>query len=166
MKSIVITNDNIQLIAFRIKQFFSRHECTQSYTDWGWYPKHLNRMGIKPEIGTKHVEKSMTSYAMREITKVRVEPDYGIIINIGKASAECLHIGYKIKIAPNQITISGKDKLWTKKSFVTRHSPCSNIEKAKSQIEYNEFMDEQYWKDVELEYQNEEKETEHEHNDI
>lgn len=167
MKSIVITNDNIQLIAFRLKQFFSRYKATQSYTDWGWYPKHLNKIGIKPEIGTTHTERTITCYALREITKVRVEPNYGIIINIGKASADCLHIGYKIKIAPNQITISGEDKIWTKISFVSYYSPFSNIEKAKAQIDFNEEMDEQYWKDVENDYRNELKEElEHENNDL
>lgn len=154
MKATVITNDNIQLIAFRLKQFFSRYECTQSYTDWGWYPKHLNKMGIKNDIGFdgKHIERSMTSYALRDITKVRVEPNYGIIINIGKASACCLHIGNKIKIAPNQIIVRGNDKIWTKNSFTEYFSPCSDIKKAKAQIEYNEFMDAEYWKEVENDY--------------
>lgn len=153
MKAVKITNDNIQLIAFRLKQFFSRYECTKSYTDWGWYPKHLNKMGIKHEIGIdgKHVERSIDCYALREITKVRVEPNYGIIINIGKASADSIHIGYKIKISPNQITISGYDSLM-KRNFVSYYSPFSDIEKAKSQIDYNEFMDAEYWKDVENEY--------------
>lgn len=166
MKAILVNNSNVQLIAFRLKQFFSRYECTQSYTDWGWYPKYLNRMGIKSELGTKHIERTITCYALREITKVRVEPDYGIIINIGKASANTIHLGYKIKISPNRITIIGRDKIWTKNSFVEYIFPCSDIEKAKSQIDYNEFMDAQYWKDVEQEYLNEEKEIEHEHNNI
>lgn len=154
MKAVKITKDNIQLIAFRLKQFFSRYECTQSYTDWGWYPKHLNKMGIKSEHGIngKHTERTITSYALRDITKVRVEPNYGIIINIGKASACCLYLGYKIKIAPNQIIVIGHDEIWTKNSFIEYFSPCSDIKKAKAQIDYNEFMDAEYWKDVENEY--------------
>jgi len=165
MKAIKATQQNAQLIAFRLKQFFSRHECTQSYTDWGWYPKYLNRMGVKPEIGTKHIERTITSYGLSNITKVRVENDYGIIINIGKAYADCIHLGYKIKIAPNRITISGYDNLM-KQNFVSYYFPCSDIEKANGSIQYNEYMDAQYWKEVEKEYLKEEKEIEHEHNNV
>ncbi len=108
-------------------------------------------MGVKPEIGTKHIERTITSYGLNDITKVRVENNYGIIINIGKAYADCIHLGYKIKIAPNQITISGYDSLM-KRNFVSYYFPCNDIIKAKNQIDFNEEMDELYWKDVEIEY--------------
>ncbi len=151
MKATKITTENVQLIAFRLKQFFNRYECTQSYTDWGWFPKQLNRMGVKPELGKTHVERTITSYATKDITNVRISDGYGIVINIGKASAYSLEFGYKIKISSSLIKITGYYKD-LKRSFTSYHFPCSDVVKATNSIDFEEMMNAQYWKDVEEEY--------------
>jgi hypothetical protein len=146
MKTTKVTEANAALILFRIKKFINSNEAVKHYSDWGKYPKLLNKMGVKSLVG-KHVEKTITVYIIPEKCSFRIEKNYGIIINIGSASAIVIHFGNRIKIFPNQIIVKGVDNC-INKPFTTYFSPSAEVKKAKQQIDFEDEMDKQYWEDV------------------
>ncbi len=149
MKLTKVTEQNVSLILFRIKKFINSNEAVKHYSDWGKYPKLLNKMGV-PSFGGKHIEKTITGYIIPEKCTIRLSEGYGIIINVGQASALTIHFGDRIKIFPKQIIIKGVDQCLNK-PFTTYFSPSAETTKAKQQIDFEDKMDEIYWEDYEEE---------------
>lgn len=150
-KGIKLTNDNIQLVMCRINEYLSKNECYESYADWGKYPKQLNRLGILSKVDNKNIERSNTSYILKSKYQIRIEPNYGIIVNCDKASAFSILIGDRVTVNANKLQIKSNN-VFLKKYSTTFFKPCSDIETAKVVIAFDEEMDAQYWKDCDDEY--------------
>lgn len=153
MKAITLNNKNAHLILFRINQFFSRNEASQQYSDWGKYPKDLNKMGIKNDIGMKHIEKTIINYILKSKYSIRIENGYGIIINIHKDCGMVIKFGDKVSIYPNQIIIKGFDTI-VKKHYTSYISPYSNVDNALKIIRQEEAMSDAYWADADSFFNN------------
>lgn len=130
---IKLINDNMELMMFCINKYLSKHECVESYADYDKYPKQLNKMGILDD-DMKNIERSQTGYILNSKYQIRIEPNYGIIVNCDKASAFIIHLGYRVIINPNKFQIKGYSTT-INHSFTEVFKPCFEIENEKLAFE-------------------------------
>lgn len=164
MKFTKVTRENLHLILFRVNQLLQRNEVMTSFSDWGRFPKQMNRMGIKKVKDSvfgdmDFVERSTIVYILKSEYSIRLDYGYGIVIHVMKDCAIAIELGFKIRITPYQIIVKGYDSL-LKQNFTEYISPSANIEKAEGQRRYNQMMSDAYWGEVEEEHKREESERE------
>jgi hypothetical protein len=150
MKYTTVTKQNMPLILFRINQFLQRNEVVSHYSDWGRYPKEMNKLGVKNNCGVKFVEKTITGYVIKSKYNIRLDLDYGIVIHTSKDCAIAICLGDKVKVYPNRLVIKNWN-IWLKKSSTSYFSPSTDIDKAERELDFENKMSDAYWKDVENE---------------
>lgn len=151
MKYTTVTKQNMPLILHRINQFLQRNEVVSSYSDWGRYPKEMNKLGAKNELRLKFVERTLTSYILKSKYSIRLDLSYGIVIHVHSDCAISITLKDKVKIYSNRIVIKG----WCialEKSYTSYFMPSTEIEKAIDQHDFEEAMAQQYWDDYNMEF--------------
>ena len=150
-KFTTVTKQNAHLILFRINKFLQNNDAVSHYTDWGKYPKIMNKLGIFNFDDFKFIEKSNTGYILKSKYKISLNPDYGILI---RASTDCIIgivFGDKVCISPNNLVVKGYE-IFNNKHYTAYYSPSSNIKKAEQEYIFEEQMSKDYWAQVEDEW--------------
>lgn len=153
-----VTKQNAHLILFRINKFLSQNNAITHYSDWGKYPKMMNKLGIPVFDKQKFVEKTLTGYILKSRYSIR-NYEYGIIINTSSDTFIGIHFGDKVKITPNRLFVKGFDNT-TRKSFTSYFTPTTDIDKAENYYHFEERASKSYWLDVEADWNKEEVEME------
>ena len=164
MKFTKVTKENLHLILFRVNQLLQRNEVMTSFSDWGRFPKQMNRMGIKyikdDVFGDRDfVERSTTTHILKSEYSIRLDYDYGIVIHVMQDCTIAIELGFKIRITPYQIIVKGVNRMLNQ-SFTEYITPSSNIKKALENHSHNQMMADMYWAEVENEHNQEEAERE------
>ena len=143
-KFTTVTKQNAHLILFRINKFLQRNEAVSFYTDWGKFPKEMNKLGIYKFDDNKYIEKSNTGYILKSKYKIELNPDYGIIIRSSKDCVIGIVFGDKVSITPNRLAIKGYE-LFNKTYHTDYYAPSNELKKAERNYECEQTMSDDYW---------------------
>lgn len=142
-KFTTVTKSNIHLIAKRLNDYLQRHETVECQGDWGKIPKMCNRLGLKDNLGGKHIEKTCVYYKNINNTEIEVDTMFGktfIRISTGSHSASLIYVGDKVKIAPYNVFTRTWDTI-LKKTLLSTWKPCQDRQKA---MDYHYEMEDDY----------------------